>query len=149
MRLAEVRDSEHRASRGDEVPRILDGAHLVRVVGDGFFVKIDPTNKSSRSTTDTSSFAQMPNQDAPMHSHLSCFTRSEFRLHFNLTGAGFGVYLLGMSEVEYFNDLYTAPSTCCTWATTSPRTTPSPPTSSTTSIGQKSRHSFASHPRTT
>ena len=39
MRLAEVRDSEHRASRGDEVPRILDGAHLVRVLGDGFFVK--------------------------------------------------------------------------------------------------------------
>ena len=42
-----------------------------------------------------------------MHSHLSCFTRSEFRLNFNLTGAGFGDDLEGMSEVEYFNDLYT------------------------------------------
>ena len=42
-----------------------------------------------------------------MHSHLSCFTRSEFRLNFNLTGAGFGDDLEGMIKVEYFNDIYT------------------------------------------
>jgi hypothetical protein len=34
-------------------------------------------------------------------------SRSEFRMHFNLTGAGFGDDLEGMIKVEYFNDIYT------------------------------------------
>ena len=39
VRLAEVRDGEHGAGRGYKVPRVLDGTHLVRVVGDGLFVE--------------------------------------------------------------------------------------------------------------
>ena len=39
VRFAEVGDGEHGAGRRNEVPRVLDGAHLMRVVGDGLFVK--------------------------------------------------------------------------------------------------------------
>ena len=34
-------------------------------------------------------------------------TRSEFRLHFNLAGNGFWDELDGMSEIEFFDYLYT------------------------------------------